>query len=225
MVLEAFFEKSSARLARYLRHRPPRQFTMLDCHDGVPVKPDLDGLVSTADARKLVDTCLARGANLSLIFSPKHRDPDGFDVHQIRCSYYSMLEADDDAYLAARAIQFFTPGVPQVYYVGLLAGENDVEAVERTGEGREINRHNYTVEEIEQAVQQDVVQRLVRLIRFRNAHPAFDGDFTVGKSDARTLILSWRNGAHACTLTVDLEAGRAEIAHTGEGGARQTVEV
>jgi sucrose phosphorylase len=26
---------------------------------------------------------------------------------------------------AARAIQFFAPGMPQVYYVGLLAGSND----------------------------------------------------------------------------------------------------
>jgi hypothetical protein len=28
----------------------------------------------------------------------------------------------------ARAIQFFTPGLPMVYYVGLLAGRNDHEA-------------------------------------------------------------------------------------------------
>lgn len=29
------------------------------------------------------------------------------------------------AYLLARAIQFWTPGVPMVYYVGLFAGAND----------------------------------------------------------------------------------------------------
>jgi hypothetical protein len=34
------------------------------------------------------------------------------------------------AYLLARAIQFWTPGVPMVYYVGLFAGAND-EAVRR----------------------------------------------------------------------------------------------
>ena len=33
--------------------------------------------------------------------------------------------ADDDRYLAARAIQLFARGVPQIYYVGLLAGAND----------------------------------------------------------------------------------------------------
>ena len=44
----------------------------------------------------------------------------------------------------ARAIQFFLPGMPQVYYVGLLAGENDMALLARTGVGRDINRHHYT---------------------------------------------------------------------------------
>ena len=47
------------------------------------------------------------------------------DVHQLNCTYYSALDCDDDRYFAARAIQLFARGVPQIYYVGLLAGEND----------------------------------------------------------------------------------------------------
>lgn len=97
------------------------------------VKPDLDDLIDTKEARELVDLCVERGANLSLILSEEHKAPDGFDVHQIRCTYYSALNEDDDAYLAARAIQFFAPGIPQVYYVGLLAGRNDLEQVALTG--------------------------------------------------------------------------------------------
>ena len=144
-VLETLINKNSEDLIHYLKNRPHKQFTMLDCHDGVPVKPDLDDLIDTKEARKIVDVCLERGSNLSLILSDEHKAPDGFDVHQIRGTYYSMLNCDDDAYLAARAIQFFTPGVPQVYYVGLLAGENDYENAEKTGDGREINRHNYSL--------------------------------------------------------------------------------
>ena len=30
-------------------------------------------------------------------------------------------------YLMARVIQFFTPGIPMIYYIGLLAGENDLQ--------------------------------------------------------------------------------------------------
>lgn len=211
LVLDALINKNSQQLTDYLKHRPHKQFTMLDCHDGIPVKPDLNDLYKSEAARRLVDTCLERGGNLSLIFSPKHRDPDGFDVHQIRGTYYSLLDRNDDAYLAARAIQFFTPGVPQVYYVGLLAGENDNDAAKRSGDGREINRHNFSLEEIDRAVKQDVVQRLLKLIRFRNEYPAFNGEFKVLETGPDSIGLTWQQDNKVCTLRVDLSNYRTVI--------------
>ena len=65
----------------------------------------------------------------------RRRTPTGVDVHQLNCTYYSALGGDDERYLAARAIQLFAQGVPQVYYVGLLAGRNDVDAVGPDGRG------------------------------------------------------------------------------------------
>ncbi len=218
LVLEALLLKKGEKLKRYLAMRPHRQFTMLDCHDGIPVKPDLDGLYERHDVTRVVRTCVERGANLSLVLSPAHKDPDGFDVHQIRCSYYSVLNRDDEAYLSARALQFFAPGIPQVYYTGLLAGENDMEAVQRTGEGREINRHNYSLEEIDARVRTEVVQRLLWLIRFRNEHPAFNGVFQVMDSNDGVICLGWRNHQAVCTLTTDLQTGGSEIEHTDEAG-------
>ena len=156
---------------------------------------------------------------------PKHRDKDGFDVHQIRCSYYSVLNCDDDAYLAARAIQFFTPGIPQVYYVGLLAGKNDREGVERTGEGREINRHNFSLEEIDQAVGQEVVQRLLRLIRFRNEYAGFNGDFRVLDSGRDKVRLSWQKDKNRCTLTVDFTTNRAKVEYLDDTSTSVLYEV
>jgi sucrose 6(F)-phosphate phosphorylase len=203
-ILEAFINKDTGNLKKYLQVRPHKQFTMLDCHDGIPVKPDMNDLVSTTEARKVVDVCMQRGANLSLIFSDKHKDPDGFDVHQIRCTYYSALNSDDAAYLSARAIQFFTPGIPQVYYVGLLTGENDEECVKATGDGREINRHNYTVDEIEQAIERSAVQRLLNLIQFRNDYPAFEGEFSICDSEDDVICLSWKKEEHRCTLTTNM---------------------
>ena len=60
------------------------------------------------------------------------------------------------------------PGVPQVYYVGALAGKNDMELLKRTNVGRDINRHYYTVEEIDENLRRPVVQALNALGRFRN---------------------------------------------------------
>jgi len=192
---------------------------MLDCHDGVPLKPDLNGLYHYEDAQKVIKVCLERGANLSYILSSTHKDADGLDVHQIRCSYYSMLDCNDTAYLAARAIQFFTPGVPQVYYVGLLAGQNDLAAVKKTGEGREINRHNYTQEEIDRAAKRSVVKKLVEMIHFRNTHPAFNGRFSVDDSDERSISLRWNRGDSFTKLIVKFAPLSATI-HYNEPGKK-----
>jgi sucrose 6(F)-phosphate phosphorylase len=218
LVLDALYTGRPHDLRRYILTRPERQFTMLDCHDGVPVKPDLDGIYRSAEAKALVATCLDRGANLSRVFSPKHQDPDGFDVHQIRGTYYSLLGCDDDAYLAARAVQLFVPGIPQIYYVGLLAGKNDVSAVAATGEGREINRHNYTTDEIGTACSQPVVRRLLGLIKFRNQHPAFAGRFFVADSDPHTLRLGWASDVEQCVLEVDFRTMDSTVETTGAFG-------
>ena len=216
-ILNALINGTFGRLKKYLRERPHNQFTMLDCHDGVPLKPDLNGLYSHEDAQKVVDVCLSRGANLSYVISPKYQDADGFNVHQIRCSYYSVLDCKDTAYLAARAIQFFTPGIPQVYYVGLLAGKNDLDSIKKTGEGREINRHNFTLEEIEQAIEKDVVKKLMTLIKLRNTHPAFNGVFEVGSCDDKDLVLSWKKDEAFTELVVKLEPLSATVTYNEPG--------
>jgi sucrose phosphorylase len=217
-ILETMLGNSSEKLCEYLKVRPSKQFTMLDCHDGIPVLPDLADVVDTNAARKVVDICVERGSTLSLIVSDEHKGEGGFDVHQIGGTYYSVLGHNDDAYIASRAIQFFAPGIPQVYYVGLLAGENDYEAVKATGENRAMNRHNYTMQEIEASLEKDVVQRLLKLIRFRNDYPAFDGEFKVLESAKDEVHLSWHKDSHCCTLFIDLKTKRTVIDYLENNG-------
>jgi sucrose 6(F)-phosphate phosphorylase len=221
LILYTLLQRSSRKLQAYLKICPRRQFTMLDCHDGIPIQPDLDDILEIDEAQAVVHTCLARGANLNRILSTDHQRRADFDAHQINCTYYSALNEDDDAYLAARAIQFFAPGVPQVYYVGVLAGQNDQAEVARTGEGRAINRHNYTLDEIETALQRPVVRRLSKLIEFRNEYAAFNGDFRVLDSDDHQLRLCWTQGVKQCTLQVDLITGRSAVEYRSETGVRQ----
>ena len=225
MILHTLLSKSSRKLRDYLETCPRKQFTMLDCHDGIPILPDIEGILEVKESRTIVDTCVQRGANLNRVLSPRYEAEDGFDVHQIGCTYYSALDCDDDAYMAARAMQFFAPGVPQVYYVGLLAGENDQESVRLTGEGRAINRHNYDIAEIDRALQKDVVQRLLKLIRFRNEYPAFDGRFGVLKSGDRDVLLSWQKGNRVCSLLVNLDTYQAVIMYVDEAGELQEYQV
>jgi sucrose phosphorylase len=213
LVLETFGDGGPAALAHHLARSPVRQFTTLDCHDGIPVRPDLDEVLEPAEMRALADRVQAGGGNVNRILSGSRAD--GVDVHQLNATYYSALDCDDERYVAARAIQLFARGVPQVYYVGLLAGVNDTAAVARTGEGRAVNRHDFTPDEIEAALRRPVVQRVGELIRLRNTHPAFEGDLLVEPGDDRSLTLTWRASGGSLGLVVDFAAGGAWMLDAG----------
>ncbi len=77
-----------------------------------------------------------------------------------------------------------------MYYVGLLAGRNDLKLLEETKVGRNINRHYYSIEEIDNEVERPVVKSLLALMKFRNEHPAFDGGFELlDCADDKLVIL------------------------------------
>ena len=186
---------------------------MLDCHDGIPVRPDLDGILEPAEMLSLATGVQERGGNINRILSTAHAG--GVDVHQLNCTYYSALDEDDERYVAARAIQLFARGVPQVYYVGLLAGVNDHSGVTKSGEGRAINRHDYSLDEIEAALTRPVVRRLLALVRLRNSHPAFEGELCVETDSEHALRLRWQHADGTLALEVDTARGRATIVEDG----------
>jgi sucrose phosphorylase len=202
LVLHTFLSGDVTKLAAHLRASPDRQVTTLDTHDGIPVQPDLDGILTTAEARVVVEHCLARGANLNRVLLKPGEVLD-FDAHQINCTYPDAC-GTDDLYVAARAIQLFAPGRPQVYYVGLLGGSNDHEAVAASGEGRSINRHDYTSAEVHDALASPLVGRLRRLLSVHNNHPGFAGSLSVSTPAADVLVMKRSAGGHTARLTVDV---------------------
>jgi sucrose 6(F)-phosphate phosphorylase len=209
LLLHTFESRDAGRLAGHLDGSSDRQFTTLDSHDGIPVRPDLDGVLSPAEMLALAARVEAFGGNVNSILSTTQAD--GVDIHQLNCTYYSALGCDDERYVAARAIQLFARGVPQVYYVGLLAGANDDAAVDRTHDGRAINRHDFRVEEIEGALRRPVVGRILDLIRTRNRHPAFDGEMCARTEGDGLVRLEWRNGGADLALEVDFVEGLATV--------------
>jgi sucrose 6(F)-phosphate phosphorylase len=211
LVLHAFATGNNRKLAEHIAGCPDRQFTTLDSHDGIPVRPDLDGILEPDEMRNLAQHIINRGGNVNRILSTT--GTDDVDVHQLNCTYYSALSEDDERYLAARAIQLFAKGVPQIYYVGLLAGANENASVQRTGEGRAINRHNYTLEEVDSSLRSSVVTRLFGLIRLRNSHPAFEGELRVETDGDSQLSLTWAAATTRCSLDVNLANGRWHVAH------------
>ncbi|HSW56798.1 MAG TPA: sucrose phosphorylase [Dehalococcoidales bacterium] len=215
LLLHSLYTGETASLAHWLRICPRRQFTTLDTHDGIGVV-DVRGLLTDARIEQTRDLLFTRGANVKRIYNTEAYN--NLDIYQINCTYYSALGDRDDAYITARAVQMFAPGIPQVYYVGLLAGQNDIELVEATKNGRDINRHSFTREEVAREVRRPVVQKLLKLLRFRNECPAFDGEFTVS-ADGPVLTLSRFSGGHSAELRADMSACRCSIRYCGPDGS------
>lgn len=163
----------------------------------------MEDLLSSEELEHVIKVTEKCGANFKMDFSAKANEKPV--VYQINCTYYSALECKDNAYLLARAIQFFAPGIPQVYYMGLLAGENDYELMKKTDFPRNISRHNYTVAEVKQEVQKPVVKELCRLMRIRNEYRAFDDIFCAEETaDDKLRIIRESNGCRA-VLDADLK--------------------
>ena len=68
--------------------------------------------------------------------------------------------------------------------------------LQTTQVGRDINRHYFSAAEVRQSLQKPVVRKLLELIRLRNQHPAFDGEFQVLTSPAHALSLRWQAAEH-----------------------------
>ncbi|MEI7847025.1 MAG: sucrose phosphorylase [Chloroflexota bacterium] len=221
LVLHAIFNHSAFYLKQWLAISPRNAITVLDTHDGIGIidvgadriNPiDNPGLIPYVELDALVE-------QIHINSNGQSRKATGeaaanLDLYQVNCTFYDAVGRNDDNYLIARAIQFFTPGVPQVYYVGLLAGENDMALLARSGVGRDINRHYYTFKDIEQALQRSVVQSLFELIRFRNQHSAFNGTFSLPETENSKIAMRWDNGDDWALLEVDLALGRYKISNS-----------
>jgi sucrose phosphorylase len=218
LVLHGIFNHTGRYLKQWLEISPRNAITVLDTHDGIGMidvgidgsdSQGCPGIIPPEELAALVEKIHTNSNGQSRLASGAAAS--NLDLYQVNCTFYDALERNDNDYLLARAIQFFAPGIPQVYYVGLLAGENDMQLLAKSGVGRDINRHYYTFEEIDQALQRSVVQSLFELIRFRNQHPAFNGSFSMPESPDSKITLRWDNGKDWAMLEVDFVSGSYSI--------------
>lgn len=202
ITLHALFNHTGKYLKKWLEMCPMKQFTTLDTHDGIGIV-DVKDLIPDDEIENVKEQMYSRGANVKKIYSSEAYN--NLDIYQVNTTYYSALGNNDNAYLLARAIQFFAPGIPQVYYVGLLAGKNDVELMERTKNGRDINRHYYSAEDIDKEQDREVVRKLKELMELRNSHAAFglDGSISV-TADGDRISITRACGDSELTLSANL---------------------
>jgi len=73
-------------------------------------------------------------------------------------------------------------------------------------------------------LQQPVVEALLELVRPRNGHPAFDGEFTLPNAAGGELVLAWRSGDASAELRVDLPASSWQVRFSASGTTRISAE-
>ena len=205
---------------------------MLGCHDGIPVL-DLkgkeidgvyhEGLLSDDEIESVIDNILARGGRIKNLYGADGRK---IAYYQVNATYFSALGEDEQKLLLARAIQMFTPGIPQVWYLDLFAGKNDYAAADRGGTGghKEINRTTLSLADIEIGLETSVVQDQLKLMRLRNTHPAFKGKLEITETEPHCLHLTWRNGEDCAILEANLRSHNFSVTHLdGKDGVMRFV--
>jgi sucrose phosphorylase len=218
LIIDALERNTNELLIRWageMREKGIRVVNMLGCHDGIPLL-DLKGLLPDELIQRLIDTIVKRGGYIKDLHGKKDM------YYQVNATYYSALGEDDAKLILARAIQIFMPGIPQVWYLDLLAGKNDHAAVEKAGPSghKEINRTNVSLEVACEELKMNVVSRQLSLLRFRNSFPAFgfDANLEILSSTPEILKLRWKNKGCTATLEANLKGYTCNITATDEKG-------
>ncbi|MDQ1769697.1 alpha-amylase family protein [Labilibaculum euxinus] len=218
LIIDAFERNTNEVLIRWIKEMLEQDIkvvNMLGCHDGIPLL-DLKGLLTEEQIQVLIDTVVERGGFVKDLHGEKNM------YYQVNATYYSALGENDAKLLLARAIQIFMPGKPQVWYLDLLAGKNDHEAVKNAGAGghKEINRTNLKLEEAFNELGKDVVLKQLSLLKFRNNFPAFgfDAELKILESKPESLKLQWENNGCIAAFDANLKKYTFNIVATNEKG-------
>ncbi|MFE5291884.1 alpha-amylase family glycosyl hydrolase [Isoptericola sp. NPDC056618] len=207
LLLHAWGTGDLGPMRRWLKVRPSNAVTVLDTHDGIGIidagpSGDHAGLLDESQMAAVFDRAAEATGGHSRLASVV---PQWATMpHQVNATFLSVLGENPESLLAARALQLWLPGEPQIYYVGLLGGTDDRALAAATGQGREVNRHRYSPEEVAAALESDLTRATLALVRLRTEHPGFGGDFRWSSPGPRALRCEWTHPDGSARLDLDL---------------------
>ncbi len=205
LIIDAFSKNRVEYLVKWINEiltNDYRTVNMLGCHDGIPLL-DLKGLLPESEIEGLIKTVVERGGYVKELHGKKNM------YYQVNATFFSALGEDEKQLELARAIQMFMPGKPQVWYLDLFAGKNDLEGFRKAGKDghKEINRTNLKLEDIYENINSAVVKKQIELINFRNNFEAFnaEAEITVTSIGSEELVFEWSYNGYKATLTANVK--------------------
>ncbi|APX24844.1 MAG: alpha-amylase [Rhodobacteraceae bacterium] len=192
LVLHAMMSGSAKYLIDWQRTMPPAPLgcaylNFTASHDGIGMRP-AEGLLPPPEIGQIIDTIHEIGGKVSMRSLPG----GGEAPYELNCTYFeatgrTFAGADDfhiERFLCSQTIPMSLEGIPAFYIHSMLATPNDVEAVERRGMNRAINRHRWDYPELQEkladpdSVHARVLKMLSDRLKLRAEQPGFHPNAT-----------------------------------------------
>ena len=190
LLLDAFVSGDATAIRPWLENLAPPPpgctfFNFTASHDGIGLRP-IEGLVSDDRLAKIVEYVDARGGKVNM-----RARPDGTESpYELNITYVDAMAPDDPAdvelharrFLASQAVMLALRGMPAPYFHSLVGTQNDYAGVEATGQNRRINRHKYTLPELDahlagsSSLGRRIYDGYRELLALRVQQPAFHPD-------------------------------------------------
>ena len=179
-------------LKQWLMSMPPAQngtayFNFIASHDGIGLRP-AEGLLNESEIASLITTMQRFGGEVSW----RTGDNGVKKPYEVNIALFDALQGTTDGkdewgvarFICAHTIMLALEGIPGIYIHSLLATGNDSEKLERTGQSRSINRHQWDYEALkteladEESQHNQVYTKLSELIAIRKQQAAFHPNAT-----------------------------------------------
>ena len=179
-------------LKQWLMSMPPAQngtayFNFIASHDGIGLRP-AEGLLSDSEIASLISTMQQFGGQISW----RAGDNGVKKPYEINISLFDALQGttkgkdewNTDRFICAHAIMLALEGIPGIYIHSLLATSNDTDKLERTGQNRGINRHEWDYKQLQTELADPESQHarvsglLKKLVHLRQQQRAFHPNAT-----------------------------------------------
>ncbi len=178
-------------LKQWMMSMPPAQngtafFNFIASHDGIGLRP-AEGLLSEEELDQLINCMHGFGGKISWRAERGKNKP-----YEINIALFDALQGNlkgpdrwqEDRFICAHALMLALEGIPAIYIHSLLGTHNDYDRMEATNNNRAINRHQWSEEELDNALSNEnssharVLSRLKTLLRLRGRQPAFHPNAT-----------------------------------------------
>lgn len=211
LLLHALTSGNCAPLSSWLMAMPPAQngttyLNFVASHDGIGLRP-AEGLLSQQEIDDLANLMAQFGGKVSL----RSVGNDTMRPYELNIALFDALKGnvqngEDEfqfpRFICAHVIMMALEGIPAFYIHSLFGTTNDYQRVENSGHNRAINRHQWDLTSLHNALEDTsdhhsrVFSELKRIMSIRRHQPAFHPNATQFTLHLGTQIFAFWRQSH-----------------------------